>query len=87
MSGASPNTIKLDGVEGWPASYCMTALIRKGWMVESLTPCPISGRVLAELSLGSPDQMHFDAADKTLAYEAEWAAAAAKHEQAAGATA
>lgn len=68
MSRALPNTIQLNGVEGWPASYRMTALIRKGYMVESLTPCPISGRVLAELSLGSPDQMHFDAADKTLAY-------------------
>lgn len=75
MSGASPNTIQLNGVEGWPASYCMTALIRKGWMVESLTPCLLSGRVRAELSFGSPDKMHFDAADKTLAYAAAGATA------------
>ena len=71
MTDTLPKTIQLNGVEGWPASYCMTALIRKGYMVESLTPCPLSGRVLAELSFGSPHQMHFVAADKTLAYAAE----------------
>lgn len=77
MTGELPKAVQLWHLPTWPIMDLMTVLIRRGYTVKSLTPCPRTGHLRVKLKLGSPDAMHEDAADTILAYKAQREQAAA----------